>query len=73
MLDLLNGDNDAGVRCAPTGGRSASVSLDNAVINAKCVRACACVGLIDGAVNTGVHLDESDSTYEAVRALHAAK
>ena len=46
------------------GGRSACVSLDSAVVNAKCVRACVCawarvcvcVGLIDGAVNTGVHL-----------------
>lgn len=45
----------------------------------KC-KMCVCVlggwgvgGLIDGAVNTGVHLDESDSMYEAVRALHAAK
>lgn len=47
------------------------MSLDNAVINAKC--ACVRVGLIDGVVNAGVHLDESDSMYEAVRALHAAK
>lgn len=30
-------------------------------------------GLIDGVANTGVHLDESDSAYEAVRALHATK
>lgn len=29
--------------------------------------------LIVKAANTGVHLDESDSTHEAVRALHATK
>lgn len=72
MLDLLNGDNDAGVRYPPTGA-AARPSLDNAVMNAKCAFVCVCRGLKDGAVNTGVHLDESVSMYEAVRTLHATK
>lgn len=46
-------------------------SLDNTVINAKC--ACVCVWGVGWAGNTGVHLDESDSVYEAVIALHATK
>lgn len=65
MVDLLNGDNDAGVRYAPTGGpqrlrefrqrcRKCKMCARVCVCVGACV--CVCVGLIDGAVNTGVHL-----------------
>ena len=60
------------------GGRSACVSLDSAVVNAKCVRVCAWARVCVCGVNRrgGQHWSAfrwSDSAYEAVRALHAAK
>lgn len=71
MLDLLNGDNDAGDRYAPTGGCKTSTLA----FRERC-RKCkvgTCAGLIGGLVNHVAYSDDSDSMYEAVRALHVRK
>lgn len=75
-MTFLNGDIDAEVRYTPTGAVApVCTSLDNTNVYAEFVHVCR--GLMVGAVNTRVHLDEkdlsSDSMYEAVRTLHATK
>lgn len=71
MLDLLNGDNDAGDRYAPTGGCKTS-TLEFRERCRKC-KVGTCAGLIGGLVNLVAYSDDSDSMCEAVRALHVRK